>query len=257
MRAHTTCVRESGLLGCYSVSLGQCFLTFRNKMAPSSSRSAFSNSPGFQASATNYMRTALYWVITQHISGNNPEERSTKLPWTSPSLMMKASRSFSSSQDANPVTQRHFPEDSERHRLCCRTLRSHIIRYFSTVVTLEVVCYWSARCFVIQDVLGSILVLETDYWTGVSSSLYLFPQTAVALKHIVTLQNHDLLTTLHSDGIHSAQLTDTIASHVSHMFPSANAQVRVSCPEFSPLRLNQIPNIRNFIYNFYKSSEEP
>ena len=107
----------------------------------------------------------------------------------------------------NPETQRHIPEESERHHLCCRTLKSHSIRYVSTVVTLEVVCYWSVRCFVIQDVLGSILVLETDYRTEISSSFYLFIQTIVALKPIRTLQNHDLLTILHSHGIQSGQLT--------------------------------------------------
>ena len=182
-------------------------------MVPSSSRSEFSNSPGFQASATKQMRTPLFCVITQHIRGNNPEECSTQLPWTSPSLMMKASRSLTSSQNANPETQRHIPEDSKSHCLCCRNLRSHSIRYFWTVVTLEAICYWSARCFVIQDVLGSILILETDYWIGVSSSFYLFPQTFVALKRIRTLQNHDLLTILHSDGIHSGQLTDYCEYH--------------------------------------------
>ena len=88
---------------------------------PSSSRSEFSNSPAFQASAIKYMRTAFLWVITLHISGDNPDERSTQLPWNSPSLMMKASRFFSPSQNANPETKRHIPEDSERHRLCCRT----------------------------------------------------------------------------------------------------------------------------------------
>jgi len=126
---------------------------------------------------------------------------------------MKASRSFSSSQQAIPETQRHIPEDSEGHRLCCRTLRSHSISYFSPVVTLEVVCYWSARCFVIQDFLGSITILETDYWTGAPSSFCLFPQTVFVLKRICTLQNHDFLTILHSDGIHSAQLTDYCEYH--------------------------------------------
>jgi hypothetical protein len=50
------------------------------------------------------MRTAIFWVITQHISDNTPEERSSQFPWTSPSLMMKASHSFSSSLNANPDT---------------------------------------------------------------------------------------------------------------------------------------------------------
>jgi hypothetical protein len=81
--------------------------------------------------------------------------------------------------------------------------------YISTVMTLEVVCYWSARYFVFQDVLGSVLVLETDYITGVSSSF--FPQTFVTLKHIRTLQNHDLLTILHSEDMYFERLTDCCA----------------------------------------------
>ena len=132
-------------------------------MVPSSSRSEFRDSPGFQASTTKEMRTAVFWDITLHISGDNPDERITQLLWNSPSSMMKASRSFSPSQNANPETQRHIPEDSEHHRGCCRSLRSGI-RYFSTIVTLEVSCYWSASCFVIQDfwVQLSYLKLTTE-----------------------------------------------------------------------------------------------
>jgi len=61
--------------------------------------------------------------------------------------------------------------------------------------------------------LGSNLVLETDYWTGVPSSFYLYPRTVAALKRFRTQQNPDLLTILHSDGIHSGQLTDYCEYH--------------------------------------------
>jgi hypothetical protein len=98
-----------------------------------------------------------------------------ELPWTALPLKMTALCSFELPGNTNPATQRNIPEDPDPQHHRSGTLRSHIRRYFSTVITLKVVCYWLSCCFVIQEVPGSNLALETGYlnWGVFVTSLIL------------------------------------------------------------------------------------
>jgi hypothetical protein len=111
---------------------------------------------------------------------------------------------------------------TQRHNVISQKTRYAIVFVAQTSYLVEIISpfswHWNSHVTdqhtaLYSRSLGSNLVLETDYRTGVSSSFYLYPQTVAALKRFRTQQNPDLLTILHSDGIHSGQLTDYCEYH--------------------------------------------